>query len=215
MKQEVLPVSQLDPAQRRLLQKLYENHYGGPHQFERDLDAKDWVLLLRQGETVVGFSTLQRRQQAGFVVYFSGDTLVVPGHRQGYDLPRLWGRFVFQQVDAEQLPCLWLLICAGFRTYRFLPVFFQKFFPRFDQPTPPEVQALLDQLAGDRYGTLYKEGRVALSSACLEELPERRLDQHANFFLEKNPDWKHGHELVCLTWLERTNLTLAGQRMLR
>ncbi|MBS2036355.1 hypothetical protein JST97_15300 [bacterium] len=215
VKQEVIPVRQLAECDRAVLQALYERHYGGPHQFERDLTLKDWVLLLRQDDQVVGFSSLQRREHSDFVVYFSGDTLVIPGHRHGYDLPRLWGRFVFERVDQEKQPCLWLLLCAGFRTYRFLPVFFQRFYPRFDQPTPPEVQTMLDALARERYGELYHEGRVALTSASLEELPERRLDQHANFFLEKNPDWKTGVELVCLTWLERANLTPAGQRMLR
>jgi hypothetical protein len=215
VKHEVMTVGGLSPAERRLLQTLYEAHYGGLHHFERDLLAKDWVLLLRQGEQVVGFSTLQRRQESSFVVYFSGDTLVLPGHRRGYDLPRLWGRFVFERVAQENLPCLWFLICAGFRTYRFLPVFFQRFYPRYEEPTPPEVQRLLDELAACHFGLLYSDGIVRLGSASLEELPSRRLDAHAQFFLERNPGWRQGHELACLTWLERSNLTPAGQRMLR
>lgn len=215
VKQEVIPVDQLNPSEGRLLQSLYEAHYGGLHQFERDLLAKDWVLLLRQDDRVVGFSTLQRREQSGFVVYFSGDTLVLPEHRQGYDLPRLWGRFVFERVDQEKLPCLWFLICAGFRTYRFLPVFFKRFYPRFDETTPPQVQGLLDSLASQHFGSLYAGGIVRLGSPSLEELPSRRLDDHAKFFLERNPGWRQGHELACLTWLERSNLTPAGQRMVR
>lgn len=143
IKQEVVPVGELPTAQLHLLQQLYEAHYGGLHHFARDLCEKDWVLLLRSGQQVVGFSSLQRRPQPGFVVYFSGDTLVLPGHRHSFNLPRLWGRFVFQRVAHEELPCLWFLICGGFRTYRFLPVFFQRFYPRFDQPTPAESQKLL------------------------------------------------------------------------
>lgn len=215
IKQEVVPVGELQAAQLRLLQELYEAHYGGLHSFARDLSEKDWVLLLRSGPQVVGFSSLQRRPQDGFIVYFSGDTLVLPGHRHSYDLPRLWGRFVFQQVAHEQLPCLWFLICAGFRTYRFLPVFFQRFYPRYDEKTPDETQALLDRLARQRYGDLYQGGIIRLGSPSLEELPARQLDQHARFFLERNPGWRQGHELACLTWLEPSNLTPAGQRMVR
>ena len=217
VKQEVLPVGQLSPPLRQMLQELYEAHYRGRHQFERDLQEKDWVLLLREQAGLVGFSTLQRRQQDGFVIFFSGDTLVLPGHRQGYDLPRLWGRFVFQQVAKEALPCLWFLICSGFRTYRFLPVFFRRFFPRNEEHTPPEVKRLLDRLAEHRYGELYdaKTGVIRLSSACCEELPARQLDAHAQFFLQVNPGWQEGHELACLTWLQKDNLTEAGQRMVR
>ena len=40
----------------------------------KGLSRQDRLLLLRQDDRVVGFSTLQRREQAGFVVYFSGDT---------------------------------------------------------------------------------------------------------------------------------------------
>ena len=215
IKQEVVPVGQLDTAQFHLLQKLYEAHYGGLHHFTRDLSEKDWVLLLRSDDQVVGFSSLQRREDDGFVVFFSGDTLELPGHRHSYDLPRLWGRFVFERVAHEQLPCLWFLICAGFRTYRFLPVFFKRFFPRYDQHTPPETQRLLDRLARQRYGELYSEGIIRLHSPSLELLPDRQLDPHARFFLERNPGWDQGHELACLTWLERDNLTPAGQRMVR
>ncbi len=215
IKQEVVPVGELPTAQLHLLQQLYEAHYGGLHHFARDLCEKDWVLLLRSGQQVVGFSSLQRRPQPGFVVYFSGDTLVLPGHRHSYDLPRLWGRFVFQRVAHEELPCLWFLICGGFRTYRFLPVFFQRFYPRFDQPTPAESQKLLDELARQRYGELYRDGIIRLASPSLEELPARELDAHARFFLERNPGWRQGHELACLTWLERANLTAAGERMVR
>jgi len=217
VKQEVVPVGQLSPPLRQMLQELYEAHYRGRHQFKRDLQEKDWVLLLREQGGVVGFSTLQRLHQGDYVVFFSGDTLVLPGHRQGYDLPRLWGRFVFQQVAEETLPCLWFLICSGFRTYRFLPVFFRRFYPRWDQGTPADVKELLDRLAEQRYGELYDShsGVIRLDSASNEELPARHLDEHAQFFLGANPGWRQGHELACLTWLEKDNLTQAGQRMVR
>lgn len=31
--------------------------------------------------------------------------------------------------------------------------------------------------------------------------------------MERNPGWRQGHELACLTWLERANLTAARKRM--
>lgn len=211
--QSVLEVSALTAAERSRLGALYEQHYTAGHNFQRDLLEKDWVLLLRDPQGIVGFSTLQRLEMPVGVVYFSGDTLVLPAHRHSYDLPRLWGQFVFQKVAQEGRPCLWFLICSGFRTYRFLPVFFQRFYPRHDQPTPADIQQSLDQLATSRFGSLYQQGVVQLASANHEPLPARRLDAHAQYFLQKNPGWAQGHELACLTWLDPGNLTRAGQRM--
>jgi hypothetical protein len=48
----------------------------------------------------------------------------------------------------------------------------------------------------------------------LDELPSGRLaDPHIAFFLERNPGWKEGDELVCLTEIAEENLTRAGRRM--
>ena len=50
----------------------------------------------------------------------------------------------------------------------------------------------------------------------LDEGPEGRLaDPHIAFFLEKNPGWIRGDELVCLTEPIEENLTPAGRRMWR
>ena len=209
----VVEVASLSGSERERLEQLYRQHYTEGHHFQRDLLEKDWVLLLRREGLIVGFSTLQRLERAVGVVYFSGDTLVLPAYRHSYDLPRLWGHFVFERVAHEDRPCVWFLICSGFRTYRFLPVFFQRFYPRYDQPTPPEVQDCIDELARSRFGPLYQQGVVQLASANHEPLPERRLDAHARHFLERNPGWQRGHELACLTWLDPDNLTAAGRRM--
>jgi hypothetical protein len=50
----------------------------------------------------------------------------------------------------------------------------------------------------------------------LIEIPSgRQTNRHIQFFEEKNPDYRLGDELVCLTEINYDNLTLAGQRMWR
>lgn len=214
-----MSIADLDAATRQRMLQIYATTFANTAQFEADLADKDSVVLLYGEEGLSGFSTLQVRQETldrPSIVFFSGDTVVLPGYRDRFDLSRLWAGHVFRLVSQHALPCYWFLICSGFRTYRFLPTFFQRFFPRHDQPTPPQVQGWIDHLAMRHFGQLYDRNRgiVRLSSALLEELPARRLDAHSQFFLQKNPEWHKGHELACLTRLHRDNLTAAGKRML-
>jgi len=218
------PLSEVDClswAERQQLEQLFLRIYAGPGNFQDDLREKDWVLRLWDDSSrqLMGFSTLKRSlesfQGEAVVVYFSGDTLVLPEFRHRFDLPRLWAQAVFQLVEGEQLPCYWFLICSGFRTYRFLPIFYRDFYPRYDAVTPPDWQNFLDRLGQSRYGKLYHQGIAHLNTPCREPLPERRLDAHANFFLERNPGWSEGHELACLTRLSVDNQSPALRRLLR
>lgn len=215
---QVVRVPQLDAVTRATMLDIYQSSFSALDDFHADLESKDWVVLLYGDQGLAGFSTLGCRVEMldqPSLVFFSGDTVVRPGQRDRFDLHQLWSRHVFALAAQQGLPCYWFLICSGFRTYRFLPTFFRRFYPRYDEPTPPQVQHWLDQLASARFGSLYDpaSGIVRLRSACLEQLPARRLDQHSAFFLERNPDWHQGHELACLTWLEPENLTPAGRRM--
>ena len=52
-------------------------------------------------------------------------------------LPVAWGRLMLslEEVGAGQ-HLYWLLTSKGYKTYRFLPVFFNEFYPCFSSPTP-------------------------------------------------------------------------------
>jgi hypothetical protein len=215
-------VADLDGPTLAAMRRLYQATYGNPIHFESDLAGKDRVLLLTSPEGhLSGFTTLQKSLEEWdgqtVTVFFSGDTVVEPSQRHRSELPRLWAQTVFPMVEQEAHPCYWFLICSGFRTYRFLPVFYRQFYPRYEEPTPPAVRRFLDQLGRRRFATLYdaERGVVRLDSPCLEPLPARKLDAHANFFLENNPGWVEGHELACLTRLHPDNQTPALRRLLR
>jgi hypothetical protein len=226
---QLVPRADLTTRQKGEMFQLLAQHFEGvtPTQFARDLAEKSLALLLRRGETLIGFSTLLSyttafENQTVNVIY-SGDTIVAPEAWGTTALPRAWVAGV-ESLRAAFPPgrCFWLLLTSGFRTYRFLPVFWREFFPRFDAPTPPEMQRLLAQLAADRFGAQFVSSRGIVQFSSPQQLrpglneipPGRETDPHIRFFLSSNPGWPNGDELVCLAELSEDNLTPAGRRMM-
>lgn len=207
---------------------LLDRHFEGvtPEQFGCDLNEKHWVLRLRRAGRLVGFSTLQvvEAHHLGRLVHvvYSGDTIVAPEAWGSPVLARAWIALVRAlQASAPDAPWYWLLLSSGFRTYRFLPVFWRQFWPRCDATTPPAEQDLMRALARRRFGDQFDEaaGVVRFSNPqrlrrALANVPSARsIDPHVAFFLSRNPGHAQGDELVCLTDLNAANLTAAGRRM--
>ncbi|HKI06651.1 MAG TPA: hypothetical protein VKK31_32035 [Thermoanaerobaculia bacterium] len=226
-----MPREELTEAEREAMLGLLSAHFRGvtPERFAADLTEKNWGLLLEDESGLRGFSTLQIYETAGpdgapLTVVYSGDTIVERGAWATAALPKSWIAAVRALRERHPRgPLYWLLLTSGFRTYRFLPVFWREFWPRHDAPAPPEVRRLMDLLARERFGSLYDPGdgvvrfpQPQMLREGLDEVPEGRLtDSHVAFFLEQNPGWVRGDELVCLTEIAEGNLTAAGRRMWR
>lgn len=228
---EVLSPAQLTAGDRERMYMLLESHFSNTTRafFEQDLEDKDTVLLLRDfGGQVQGFSTLKRIDLSrDLIAFFSGDTIVHPAFWGESLLSRLWAHTVFSAADRIQAhnaraEVIWFLICSGYKTFRFLPVFFRTFYPNPEASTPPAMQSLLDTLAITRFGSEYdpETGVIRLAHATalrpgLADLtPQRLRDPLVRFFAERNPGHALGEELACLTPIRRDNLTRAGERML-
>jgi hypothetical protein len=180
------------------------------------------VIVLRSPVTgeVVGFSTqtVLHATVAGRRVraLFSGDTIVDRRHWGDTELIRVWGKFALRLADQRpDRPLYWFLISMGYKTYRFLPVFFHEFYPRHDAPTPRREQQLLDALASTRYPDQYDpqsgvitpaNGRVRLRPGIADVDSHRLRDPHIKFFTRKNPSHGEGGELACIAPLCRENL---------
>ena len=219
----------LTNAQRNDMFRLLEQHFSGVshQQFARDLAEKNLALRLQRDGRLVGFSTLlaysTRFEGETVNVIYSGDTIVAPEAWGTTALPRAWVAGV-EALRATHPPgkCFWLLLTSGFRTYRFLPVFWREFFPRYDRPTPSEMARLLGHVVRERFGSQFNPstGIVRFDHpqrlrAGLEEIPaSRNHDPHIAFFLSLNPGHANGDELACLTELCPENLTAAGRRMM-
>lgn len=226
---QLVPRADLTALQQEAMFQLLAHHFEGVtrEQFASDLAEKHLAILLQRDDRLVGFST-QLAYTTDFEgksvnVIYSGDTIVSPEAWGTTALPRAWVAGV-NALRATLPPgrCFWLLLTSGFRTYRFLPVFWREFFPRFDRLTPPDVQRLIDHLAHERFGEQFdlvadvvRFTRPQRLCAGLKEVPAgRETDPHTTFFLNRNPGHVNGDELVCLTELCLENLTAAGRRMM-
>ena len=218
----------LTPDDRAAMFALMDSHFEGvsPDVFDRDLDEKDCVLQIVRDGALVGFSTLQvySTMCAGCStnVIYSGDTIVSPEAWGTPVLARGWIALVRAiQATRPDEPWYWLLLSSGFRTYRFLPVFWRDFWPRHDRMPDDGSRVMASTLARERFNGCYDEQtgvvrfprpqRLREHLACIPD--GRRSDPHVQFFLERNPGHSAGDELVCLTRLSDDNLTRAGARM--
>jgi len=230
----VVPRADLSSFDRDCMFTILCTYFSGVRrvQFDSDLDEKDKVIVLRDRDDgqIQGFSTLVRMEVPidgrNVVAFFSGDTIVARQYWGESILSRLWGQIVFAEADklAVLRPAThvyWFLICSGYKTFRFLPVFFREFYPNPKQETPEAMKHVIDTMAKARYGARYDtvSGVVRLENASplrqgIADITEARLrDPMVSFFAKKNPGHVRGDELACLAEISRSNLTRAGERM--
>lgn len=234
MKSRLLPIQELKTNDIDAMFKLFSEHFHTAcyDVFHHDLHQKNWVLQLYEEKSniIKGFSTilLYSTDFAGekISVIYSGDTIVHPDAWSSSTLSKSWIASIHQlrslhSPDNTPEKLYWLLISSGYRSYRFLPLFWQEFYPRYDQPTPKHISALINAIASSQFGENYdvNKGVVCFPhpQVLTEKLngipPERLQDPHINFFQQRNPGHIYGDELVCLTEICETNLTSAGRRM--
>ena len=225
----LLPRGALGAVPRDEMFSLLSRHFDGVtrEQFEADLAEKNWVVEIRRNGRLLGFSTLLVsevwHEGRALTAIYSGDTIVDPEAWGSPALARTWIAAVNHLRTATPgRVCYWLLLTSGFRTYRFLSVFWREFLPRHGAPTSPDEKRLLDHLARRQYGDCYDAAtgivrfpRPQRLSAPLGVLPAgRAADEHVAFFLSRNPGHAEGDELVCVTEISEANLTAAGRRMI-
>jgi hypothetical protein len=219
----------LPNPQREQMYGLLSTFFNGVDRqtFLDDLRDKTHVILLEdEGGALRGFSTLLVYKTAvpdvDAMIVYSGDTIV---DRAWWGSPSLAVSWLAAAraltAGSGTRDVYWLLLTSGFRTYRFLPVFWREFYPRFD--ALDEGKALTDALARERFAERYDEangvvrfGRPQVLVPELLDVPQGRThDPHVAFFLSRNPGHVNGDELVCLTNIADTNLTAAGRRIAR
>ena len=225
-------VANLLDSERNQMFALMDTYYENMDRavFDTDLEEKQWVILLEDpmNGIIRGFSTQTLLEievdERPIRVLFSGDTIVDRQHWSHNPLAQVWGQFVLSLIDADHsVPLYWFLMTKGYRTYRFLPVFFHEFYPRDDSPTPAWAAQLIDTLGQHRYPSTYDPvaGVVhADPSSCrlrpnVAEITTKRLrDRHVQFFVQANPRHAHGDELCCIAPLTRDNFALAAYRVI-
>lgn len=230
MKGSVVKRDEVDEETQIAMYELFSKQFENVslEQFVEDLEQKNWVLLLRGDDGMLsGFSSMHiydvTVDNRNLTVVYSGDTVVDSESWSDSALSYYWmGAIDYLRRLHRKERLYWFLLVSGFRTYRFLPVYSQFFFPRYDQSTPEDIQRMMDVVASERFGDSYdaQTGIVRLGvPAILKEgyrgIPENRLkDPHIAFFADKNPGHEEGDELVCFAELSEDKFTRLGSRML-
>jgi hypothetical protein len=225
-----VPRQALDAGRVNSMFVLLRSHFIGVERqtFEHDLLQKNWVILLEDERGVLrGFSTLLVYPDSidgrPLTIVYSGDTIVAREWWGSAALPLTWLRAVRRLAPLYgSRDVYWVLLTSGFRTYRFLPVFFRDFYPRCGE-ADSTAGSLRDALAsaqfGDRYdpatGIVRLERPQILAPELIEVPLQRARDPHVAFFLERNPGYVNGDELTCITRIAEDNLTAAGRRVAR
>ncbi len=209
---------------------LYARYFDGTSEqlFRSDLSEKQFVIILRdENGTVQGFSTAMVNDHdmngARLRSFYSGDTIVDQQYWGQHSLVTAWfqlaGHVKAQEPDT---PLYWFLLVKGHRTYRYLYAFFNEFYPAHDRETTADAKAIMDMLAGGRYGDDYdpdrgiihfptSHGHLKSSFADIPEKDRERPD--VRYFLERNPGYVNGDELVCLAELRTDNIRPIGERL--
>ena len=226
----VFDVARLNQAKRRDMYTLFAQYYldTSYRLFEHDLSGKDTAILLYDDDgRMGGFSTLQRydfqHEGRAFRIIFSGDTIIDRAHWGSQTFAFAWIRYAGQvAAAAPDIPLFWLLIVKGHRTYRYLPAFACHFVPDWRKANDAQLVSLRNALANARFGAAYDaergvlrfanpQGRLAPEWAAISDRERARPD--VRFFLDRNPGYTQGDELVCLCELSASNLRPIARRV--
>ena len=221
---EVISTSDLSRDDIERMFQLMDLHFDGMDRkrFDEDLKEKESVLILRHPDNSViqGFSTSMciDTEVEGVPVraIYSGDTIINREYWGEKTLGTIWLRHVLKvQKSCPDRRVFWFLISMGYKTYRLMRLFFKDYWPRYSAETPSFEQALIDHLGKAKFGENYKtEGGIISFNGTREKLrcgvadvdEAKRKDRDIAFFVNRNPRWIDGDELVCVAEIHRNNL---------
>jgi hypothetical protein len=221
-------VSQITDALANKMFDLFSRHYDAVtrERFGQDLAEKETALLLFDGDgAIAGFTLLKQIQvdrPFACTCIYSGDTVVAPGFWGRNNLIMAFlsecGRIGSTDPDRE---LYWFVLIKGARTWRILSSCFRAFHPSLHAGSastcPSLAHALGEQTFGNAYdpdtGTIWMGQSFGHLKPALAEIPPRHRDRpDIRLFLERNPGFAQGRELLCLARLAPDNLRSSARR---
>ena len=194
--------------------------------FEKDLFAKDYVGIMTHDGVIHGFTTYAvNPHNSGTDTYnilFSGDTIISPDYWGSQILLESWSRTVGTLLSKDpDKKWYWYLLSKGHRTYMYLPLFFADYYPSPFETKDESFKVIADKCSTLFYGDQYirEKGVVkfvenlgALKKELIEATYKKKKSTFASFFLEKNPEFYKGDELVCVSEISRENMIRNARR---
>lgn len=218
----IIRLGELTEAEKIHLFQLHAQYYDNVIEevFLKDLSEKDWVILIKDGRgQLQGFSTIQliwlKIEKEYHLYLFSGDTIIREEARNTQALSGAFIHFMYALIETHpNIPIHWFLITKGYRTYRFLPVYFKEYYPVRNKVVPGYYQEVLDTVALYKFGDQYNPQAHLVSFKHEKDhlKPEHALindgrlrNPDIQFFLAKNPFYYKGDELTCITDICKSN----------
>jgi hypothetical protein len=219
----------LRPEDIEMMYELMDTFYDNMtrENFLNDLNKKDYSIVLRDDDGIIrGFSTqkIMHVPLGGELIHgvFSGDTIIHKDYWGSAELFKIFARSFFK-YEEQYGDFYWFLICKGYKTYRILPTFYKSFYPNYKEETPGRIKDIIDAFGRFYSPEEYDEGtgvlcyrgvKDKLKENVADVSPERLKDKNIAFFVERNPDYIKGNDLVCVTKLSMSNLSARVQKLL-
>ena len=220
----------IENTTRKEMVRLYLTTYDGSDEilFNSDLADKDEALLVYAEDRLVGFTTFKVYDRIWdgnpIRVLYSGDTIIDREHWGQQALAFAW---IQRMGEIKRLfperTFYWFLLVKGHRTFKYMPVFGKTFFPHWSEGRS-DLKPLADKLASEKFGSDYNAetgvvefpiSRGHLKPEIANPSPEELAKESVQFFLQRNPSYKRGHELVCICEMEEQNMKPLTKRLFR
>lgn len=185
--------------------------------FRTDLSNKQLIGILKDDkEEIQGFTTFAinpcNTGTTSYNILFSGDTIISPAYWGTQELAKGWCQTVGGLIaGSPQKKWYWFLLSKGHRTYMYLPLFFEKYYPTFDKDKEDNLFPIINSCAEAMYGNYWKPERGVISfDESHGELKNpfhktTKNNKHVQFFLKSNPYFYKGDELTCMADLSIDN----------
>ena len=195
--------------------------------FEKSVRSKRHLCQALEGGQVVGIAAIDAAPVAHrgrtLVRIFTANTLIAESHR-GRNLIQRWalGEWIRVRLRHPRAPIYWMFDTFSYRSYLLLCRNFATYWPRRDEPTPPAVLEVMDQLARPLYGPDWDaasgvvRARGKRLKAFVSPIDDRaRGNPDVRYFEERNPRHAEGEMLLCLAPLDARNCARIAVRTLR
>jgi hypothetical protein len=196
--------------------------------FASDLAQKSHVILLYDDQKLLrGFSTIVVKEflinGSAINLLYSGDTVIERpawGHRA---LPIMFMKVAGACYASARNRCAyWLLTTKGHRTYRFLGLYFHRYYPSPDSDNS-NTATLASSIGKELYKGRYDDksgiiiaGKIETTqklTQTLTDVPGKDAKkEEVKYFLSRNPTYYKGDELLCIAALKPENIRGGMQR---
>ena len=190
--------------------------------FDKDLENKQFIGVLTDNNKVIqGFTTYAiNPYETGtpeYNILFSGDTIISPEYWGSQELVRGWCKTVGGLIaGSPEKKWYWFLLSKGHRTYMYLPLFFEKYYPAYDKVKEADLFPIINACANNMYGESWDPSKKVIafkkSHGELKKIHSEttfkkvKSSAHISFFLERNPGFEKGDELTCMAELNVDNM---------